>query len=431
MRRAIFAILFLGLGFSLFLIPRGIVIEPGAKSGLGAQIAEVVPGEGGAGTLDGQVEATSTPTSTNAYFVPKGSTDLPPQPQLPNPPVVVKAVYLTGWSAGSTKTVDRIISLIKRTELNAVVIDIKDYSGYVSYAMDIPLVKESGAMRDLRIISPNLVIKKFHDAGIYVIGRITVFQDPMLAKLKPEWALKNKTTGELWVDNKKLAWMDPAGQGTWDYVISIAKEAVGRGFDEINFDYIRFASDGSIGNISYPYWDMKTPRHKVIAEFYSYLREKMGSTKISADLFGLATVNRDDLGIGQVIEDAYKYFDYVAPMVYPSHYAPGFIGIQNPGAHPYEVMKYSLDKALEKWLALAHPKSTSTEAIPEEKLGKLRPWIQDFNMGATYDAAMVKKEFQAVYDSLEKGTTSAAYAGWLIWDPKNIYTEGALAPENS
>ena len=155
----------------------------------------------------------------------------------------------------------------------------------------------------------------------------------------------------------------------------------------------------------------------------------MGSAKISADLFGLATVNRDDLGIGQVIEDAYKYFDYVAPMVYPSHYAPGFIGIQNPGAHPYEVMKYSLDKALEKWLALTNPKTTSTPAIAPEKLGKLRPWIQDFNMGATYDAAMVKKEFQAVYDSLEKGTSSAAYAGWLIWDPKNIYTDGALAPE--
>ena len=209
-------------------------MRPEVKSGLGAQVAEIIPAEI-PGVLDGQVEATSSPTSTNAYFVPKGSTDLPPQPQLPNPPVVVKAVYLTGWSAGSTKTVDRIISLIKRTELNAVVIDIKDYSGYVSYAMDIPLVKDSGAMRDLRMISPDLAIKKFHDAGIYVIGRVTVFQDPMLAKLKPEWAMKNKTTGALWLDNKKLAWMDPAGQGTWDYVISIAKEAAGRGFAGMNF----------------------------------------------------------------------------------------------------------------------------------------------------------------------------------------------------
>lgn len=348
--------------------------------------------------------------------------------KLPNPPEEVKAIYLTGWSAGSTKKVQSSIDLIKRTELNAVVIDIKDYSGLVSYYMDIPLVKESGADKEIRIANPGEVIKKFHEAGIYVIGRITVFQDPILAKAKPEWAMKNKTTGKVWADSKGLAWMDPAGSGTWDYVISIARDATLRGFDEINFDYIRFASDGSISNISYPYWDEVTPRSKIIAKFYEYLRSNLADTKISADLFGLATINNDDLGIGQVIEDAYKNFDYVAPMIYPSHYAAGFIGYKNPAEHPYEVMKYSLDKALGKWLKLAEG-SSSTPAIPKEKLGKLRPWIQDFNMGATYDGAMVRKEFQAVYDSLQNSTTSYTYSGWLIWDASNTYTESALNNE--
>lgn len=394
---------------------------------LKAQVSGVFPEGEAPGVSNGQFEASTTPTSTD-YFVPKGYSDIGPQPQLPNPPSIVKAIYLTGWSAGSTKKVDETIALIKRTELNAVVIDIKDYSGFVSYAMDIPLVKEDGAMGDLRMRSPNLMIKKFHDAGIYVIGRVTVFQDPKLAKHKPEWALQNKTTGKIWTDNKGLAWMDPAGQGTWDYIISIAKDGIGRGFDEINFDYVRFASDGTLGNIAYPFWDQKTTRSKVIANFFAYLREHMGSSKISADLFGLATVNHDDLGIGQVIENAYKYFDFVAPMVYPSHYAPGFIGFQKPAEHPYEVMKYSLEKANERWWALVHPKSTSTQPIPPEKLGKLRPWIQDFNLGATYTAAMVRKEIQAVYDSLENGSTTGAYAGWYVWDPSNTYTEGALTP---
>ena len=111
--------------------------------------------------------------------------------------------------------------------------------------------------------------------------------------------------------------MDPAATPVWNYLAAIAKDAFGRGFDEIQFDYIRFASDGSLGNISYPYWDGKTPRATVIANYFKFLRAQFPNEKISADLFGLSTVNNDDLGIGQVIQDAYEYFDYVSPMVYP------------------------------------------------------------------------------------------------------------------
>ena len=329
-----------------------------------------------------------------------------------------------------------LIDLIKRTELNAVVIDIKDYSGYVSYAMDVPEVAASGAEDQIRIVHPNEVIKELHDNGIYVIGRITDFQDPILAKAHPEWALKNKKTGAVWEDNNGLAWMDPAAQPVWNYLASIAKDAFGRGFDEVNFDYIRFASDGSLGNISYPYWDMKTPMATVIGEYFKFLRQTFPNNRISADLFGLATVNNDDLGIGQIIQNAYKYFDYVCPMVYPSHYANGFLGYRNPADYPYQVIDYSLTRGLAKLLAMGNANTTASAAgqaqfdmgaVPNSKL---RPWLQDFNLGAVYTSAMIRDEKQAVYDVLDTATSSQYYGGWLFWDAGNNYftssTEGAL-----
>jgi len=392
---------------------------------------------------------------------PVSFSDIGLQQPLPNPPAVMKGVYLTGWSAGYAPKVKYIIDLAGRTEINAVVVDIKDYSGYVSYRTTVAAAKENGAEGDIKIAQPNALLKKLHDAGIYVIGRITVFQDPILAKVHPEWALQNSSTGKIWTDNKGLAWMDAAAEPVWAYNAAIAKDAIARGFDEVQFDYIRFASDGNMANIVYPYWDEKTPRHKIIAKFFKYLRDNLGAAKLSADLFGLSTVNVDDLGIGQVIEDAYKYFDYVSPMVYPSHYAAGFIGYSNPASHPYEVIKYSLERGLVR-VAKGYEQTVadSTSTVHAQYASKLRPWLQDFDLGATYDAAMVKKEMQAVEDVLVRGSISLTvpanassmastgspqaasgtagiagytlpnaeqyYGGWLLWDPANIYTEGAL-----
>lgn len=406
----------LGGVIALIFLPKVLVVgNDGAIARLAQNATSSIP-----------VVPEATPPA-NAPVVQSGK-DIAPQSQLPNPPDIIKAVYLTGWTAGSMNQTQRIIGMIKRTELNAVVIDVKDFSGYVSYAMAIPEVLSDGANAEIRIAKPNALIKLLHDNGVYAIARITVFQDPVLAKAHPEWALANKITGHTWTDNKGLAWMDPAGQGTRDYNISIAKDALSRGFDEVNFDYVRFASDGAIGNIAYPYWDQKTSRHAVIASFFKYLREQMGTARMSVDLFGLSTVNRDDLGIGQVIEDAFKYFNAVAPMVYPSHYAPGFIGYQKPAVHPYEVIKYSLDHALLRREALIVG-TTSTPGISENQVGKLRPWIQDFDLGAVYTADMVKSEFKSVYDSLLNGSSTDAYDGWMVWDPANRYTASAFAPK--
>lgn len=365
--------------------------------------------------------------------------DIPAQKPLENPPSVIKAIYLTGWVAGSSPRMRSVIDLIQKTELNAVVIDIKDYSGYVSYAMDVPGVQASGAEKELRIAHPNALIKELHDNGIYVIGRITSFQDPILAKAHPEWAMHDVTTGGVWEDRHGLAWMDPAARPAWDYIASIAEDGFNRGFDEMNFDYIRFASDGAVGNISYPYWDQKTPRAQVIAEYFKFLRGRFPDKKISADLFGLATVNNDDLGIGQVIQSAYEYFDYVSPMVYPSHYANGFLGYAHPAAYPYEVIAYSMQHATDKLSAMGTPPAASSTATTTVRhpfnLGpippaKLRPWLQDFSLGsgpgAIYTADMVRREKQAVYDTLMTSTTSQYYNGWALWNASNVYTAGAL-----
>jgi len=415
-----------GLFFLFAAAPKEVLVNPTSATGEEKSALESLKDFVGipeASTLN------SPPKS--AAQVPTG--DLPPQPQLANPPAIAKAIYITSWSAGSPGKMNSLIGLVKRTELNAVVIDIKDYSGYVAYTIDAPEIQASGALDQLRILRPNTLIRRLHDEGIYVIGRISVFQDPILAKAHPEWAVKNKTTGKLWTDRKGLSWMDPASEKVWEYNIAIAKDAIARGFDEINFDYVRFPSDGDLEAMFFSSWDAKTPRHTVLRRFFGYIRDSLPEAKFSADLFGLATVNNDDLGIGQVIEDAYQYFDYVAPMIYPSHYAAGFNGFKNPAAHPYDVVYYSLEKALGRLVKAplqngSTTASSSSAGAPAFR-AKLRPWLQDFNLGAVYDAEMVRKQIQAVSDVLGTSTVKDHFTGWYLWNPSNNYTEGALFPE--
>ncbi|TSC82219.1 MAG: Uncharacterized protein G01um101420_523 [Parcubacteria group bacterium Gr01-1014_20] len=355
--------------------------------------------------------------------------DLGYQTQLSNPPAVIKGIYVTGWTAGSEKRINALVELIDKTEVNAIVIDIKDYSGFISYDINDSQFESAGALKELRILKPNLLIKKLHDHGIYAIARVSVFQDSILAKAHPEWALKNKTTGELWRDRKSLAWMDPASKEVWDYNVALAKDALGRGFDEVNFDYIRFPSDGNLQEIEYPYWDGLREKHLAMRDFFKYLRENLGEAKISADLFGLVTVAIDDLGIGQKLEDALLYFDFVAPMVYPSHYANGVFGFASPATHPYEIVHNSILGAITKIknFEFGIPGDSSSTVnnsgtLPAIKIrearAKLRPWLQDFDLGADYDAEKIRAQM--------RGSDEAGGSGWMLWDPKNIYTREAL-----
>ncbi|MDP3935004.1 MAG: putative glycoside hydrolase [Candidatus Giovannonibacteria bacterium] len=332
----------------------------------------------------------------------------PEKPKHIKTPEPVKAIYMTSWVAGTKDWRAELVDLIKKTELNSVVIDVKDYAGKISFETGDPAIKEIGS-EEIRVKDMKDFIETLHDAGIYAIARITVFQDPYYSKKHPDQAVQKKN-GTLWKDKKGLSYMDPASREYWDYIIKIARASEKAGFDELNFDYIRFPSDGDMSNIKFPLsGDMKIKniKVKVLTDFFKYLSAELKNTgvPISADVFGMVATNYDDLNIGQVLEDIAPYFDYISPMVYPSHYPPTFQGYKNPAAHPYEIVLYSMSKAVER---LSAPTSTPS---------KLRPWLQDFDLGKNYGVAEVEAQKRAVYDS---GLTS-----WMSWDAGNRYTQGA------
>ena len=367
-------------------------------------------------------------TTVNGIVVPiiKKNTDIEPQKQLSNPPQIIKATYMTSWSAGTESRIQYFLDLVKVTEINAVVIDIKDYSGLVAYDINLPEIERYKA-KEIRIKNINSLIKRLHDENIYVIARATVFQDPILAKARPDLAVKRKLTTTsstdqypTWYDKKGLAWTDPSSKEVWDYNIAIAKDAANRGFDEINFDYIRFPSDGDTSSMYFSFWDKKYPKTEILKNFYSYLRESLSGIKISADIFGLVAIQTGDIGVGQILENVYESFDFVCPMVYPSHYYSGTLGYKNPADHPYEIVKYSIDKAIARLITLE--KSTDLSSATSTKINsKLRPWLQDFDLGADYTPEMVKAQIQATSDSL-----GDKYSGYMMWNPSNVYTKTAL-----
>lgn len=321
-------------------------------------------------------------------------------------PPQVKAIYMTNWVAGSKALRESLVKIADETEINSIVIDIKDYTGRIPFEVSDPLLKKFGAY-ERRIDDVRSFIEELHKKDIYVIGRISVFQDHYLVGKRQELAVRRKSDGGVWKDFKGISWLDPGSKDVWDYVVALAKESYDIGFDELNFDYIRFPSDGNMKDISYP-WSKDKKKVEVMEEFFAYLREKLGDigVPLSVDLFGMTTTNTDDMNIGQNLENALKYFDFVSPMVYPSHYPKGFNGFPNPATKPYEVVKFSMSGAVER-----ARKATTTPR-------KLRPWLQDFNLGATYDASMVRAQIQATYDS---GLDS-----WMLWNASNRYTRGAL-----
>jgi len=357
----------------------------------------------------------------------------PPKP-LENPPDQIRAIYLTSWSGGSAKKITQVIDMTKNTSINAVVVDIKDYSGYVAYDANVKELDTYKA-KEIRIKDIDALIRKLHENNIYVIARITALQDPLFAQARPDLSVQDasKTTAQNpipWQDRKKLSWMDPSSHEVWNYIGAIARDAALHGFDELNFDYIRFPSDGALSNMYFPHWDKTIPRHEIIAQFFAYLREQLPTTRLSADLFGLSTVAADDMGIGQVIQDAYTYFDFVCPMVYPSHYADGSFGYNKPALYPYEIVKHSLDVALTRLYPpqveptnASSSSSTPTPPItPAPKFrAQLRPWLQDFDLGADYGPDKVEAQIQATRDAL-----GSDYVGYLLWNPSNVYIQEGI-----
>lgn len=332
--------------------------------------------------------------------------------------IKVKALYLTGWTVGSMTKVKHYVELANTTEINSYVIDIKDDDGLVGYESQIPAVREIGGWK--KKYDVDKVLKEFHDNNIHIIGRIVCFKDPVLSSKKPDLAVKNKD-GEIWKDNQKISWLNPYNQDSWPYIIDIAKEAVNKGFDEIQFDYVRFPNDGK----GMDFGNSDKSRSDAINEFLAYARKELPNVVLSADVFGIICEGPGDTGdsktLGQWLEKIGKDIDYVSPMAYPSHYALGQIVNQvkflKPDLDPYGVVYNTLLKAKNRI------------ANVEGYKAKLRPYLQDFTatwLGKgnyqQYGPEQMRQQIKAV--------TDAGLDEWIFWDAGNTYSEAGLAKEN-
>ncbi|RJR13835.1 hypothetical protein C4585_01335 [Candidatus Parcubacteria bacterium] len=368
-----------------------------------------------------EVVAVSSPTTTPAGPVVKHIST--PEPMY--------AIYMTQCAVGTPSLRTTLVELIETTKLNAVVIDIKDYSGTIAFKPHSEQLKPAWEAAKCGASDMKEFIESLHEKGIYVIGRITVFQDPFIAKTHPERSVQSKSRpGEPWKDHKGLSFVAVNNEAHWHYILELSRESYELGFDELNYDYVRWPSDGPMDDIVYPSND----RAGELEKFFAFLHDQVKSFDtsrhgghvlvMSADLFGYTTVLTDDLGIGQVLERALPYFDYIAPMVYPSHYNKGYQGLANPNNDPYKVVYTSMVEAVRRAQAtttpvagLAHTRiGTSTPAVYEKPVHsplKLRPWLQDFDYGKDYLPQDILDQTRATYDA---GLTS-----WFFWDPANRY----------
>ena len=319
--------------------------------------------------------------------------------------VAVKGIFMTGYTAG--QDADRLIDLIKRTELNAVVVDLKNDAGQVTYDSRVPLAKAIDAVDTVNYMqSLDKFVAKLKAAEVYAIARIVTFKDPILSQQHPEWATLRQGGG-VWRDYNGAGWLNPYSKQAWDYNLSIAKEAALRGFDEIQFDYVRFPSDGEMSTMVFPGSDQRS-KARVVADFLSYARKELAPYHVwvSADVFGLVISVPDDMGIGQQYEELGPAVDYISPMVYPSHYGPGNLGLDDPDGSPYQTVYRAMQDATRRAAAGGWTNLT------------IRPWLQDFSLHHEYPPEWVRQQIQAVHD--------AGLQEWLLWNAGNVYSETAL-----
>lgn len=330
----------------------------------------------------------------------------------PRTPVQAKGIFVTGAVAGTGNTMPALTQLVENSSLNAMVIDIKNDSGEVTYKMGLPLSQEIGA--EVRYVSdmPGLV-RQLKEKGIYLIARIVAFKDPILAEKKPEYAVKN-ADGTVFHDNNGLAWVNPYKEEVWDYLIDLSKQAVDLGFDEIQYDYIRFSTAKGIAEADFGAASEGLTKQDAINGFLTKAYETLAplGVYVSADVFGTIICNESDGElIGQDYVEMAKHCDYICPMVYPSHYVNDAYGIAVPDAKPYELIYASVADGEAK-LAKAR------EADASVHIAKQRPWLQAFT--ATWVKGHIKYQGKQLQDQT-RGAADAGVEEWLLWNAANNY----------
>jgi hypothetical protein len=316
-------------------------------------------------------------------------------------PMTPKALYLSFYGVGSKALRDPALKMLEETELNALVIDVKGDRGMIPYRSSVPLSAEVGGQRIITVRDMDGLIASFKEKGIYTIARIVVFKDDLLATARPDLAVKTPAGG-LWRDREKLAWVDPFRREVWNYNIQIAEEAAKLGFDEIQFDYVRFP-DSRSPRFSQP--NTEEGRVQAIAGFLKEAKARLApyNVFVAADIFGYVCWNLNDTDIGQKLDPIASAVDYLSPMLYPSGFQFGIPGYRNPVQNPYEIIYLSLKKAQER---------TKISSV------RFRPWLQAFKDYAFDRRQFNGKELRDQISACEKFGAQ----GWMLWNPVNQYT---------
>ncbi len=323
-------------------------------------------------------------------------------------PFVPKALYLTYYGIGSRVLRESALALAKETEINSLVIDVKGDRGVITYKSSIPLASEIGAQRLVIIKDIRGLIQSLREKGIYTVARIVVFKDEVLGSARPDLTVKTQD-GRIFHDRENLAWVDPSRKEVWDYNINIAVEAAQNGFDEIQFDYVRFPDRKGL---LFAVANTEENRVKYISGFLGEAKRRLApyNVFVAADIFGYVSWNLNDTQIGQKIEQVASCVDYISLMLYPSGFQFGIPGYRNPVAHPYEIVSLTLKRARER------------TNIPASRF---RPWLQAFK-----DYAFDRRHFSGPeIRSQIKAADEFGSGGWMLWNPKNIYKSDGLKKE--
>lgn len=323
-------------------------------------------------------------------------------------PLVVRAIYLTPEVMIHDDKFNALLALADRTEINAMVIDFKDESGFVYHDSQVSLAREFGVVYPKYDLASRL--QTLHEHNIYTIARIVCMLDPALATARPEWAVRNSKTGRTWKNANGIAWVNAMRPEVWRYNTDFALEAARLGFDEIQYDYVRFPSDGDMEAIDLGGPNNLATRTEAIHQFLKLTHDTLAQygVALGADIFGIAMWDPNDTGIGQQLERIAPVVDYICPMIYPSHFYPGSLGFKIPNDHPYEVILESL---------LNGDKRIANARV------KFRPWLQDFTYGPgiDYGPTEVRAQIEATY--------AFGATGWMLWNANATFTEAALHQE--
>ena len=396
--------------------------KEGTEDGTGA--ADSVDGEFGMSNESGAETTVDGDTAANPGASTGSVEDAATVKELNR--VKVKGIYVSGPMAG-TAGMDNLIALVDRTELNALVIDVKNDDGYLTCELDVPLVEQIGSEKHYIKDLPALV-QTCKEKNIYLIARVVAFKDPILAEKMPEWSLHN-SDGSIFRDKSGLAWVNPYRKEVWEYLASVGEAAIKAGFDEVQYDYVRFSTDSRMKQVDFGDSTKGRTKTEAISGFTLYASERIHAAggRISADVYGVVIDSEEDQQIvGQNYVEMSRSLDAISPMIYPSHYGPYNYQIPVPDAQPYDTVLAAM-QASKMVLAGLDPKT-----------GK-KPVSADVSGNDAVDAAIVGGEAvsgnnaaDAAADSKSTSGTTAVSGNDAAQDAEDAQVaDGAQAAEDA